>query len=507
MTAAVEKTSLNLGKGGTDCVESCPSNPAEAETGHATPLLSPSEERKLVRKIDMHIIPVMFVLYLFQYLDKTSLGGTAIMGIIQDAKLKGTEYSWISSFFYVGFLVASPISAVALVKFPVAKVVVVTVLIWAAIVMCMAAGKDFGSLSALRILLGVFEAAINPGFTMITSMWYKPSEHALRHGLWYGGASVAYIFGGLLAYGISHIHAAIKSWQFLFIIFGALTFLWGIVVFFFLPDNPQTAYFLDANERKQAFARVQGLRHSADTRKWKNAQVKEALLDPRSWLLFLLSIFTTLPGGGLTAVSFFGSIVTKSFGYTLFQTQLLGMVTGIFLLTFVVITVALSMIFKNGRCISIAVLNVISLAGCLMVKLVPADQKWTRMAGLWLIGAYASAFPTILSLVSSNITGHTKKATVNGMLFIGFCTGYIIGPLTFLADEAPGYATAYDIMIACFVLNIAIVLAIRQIMAWWNKKRDREMGSANILNAESAEDVLVALDETDWENKAIRYSL
>lgn len=62
-------------------------------------------------------------------------------------------------------------------------------------------------------------------------------------------------------------------------------------------------------------------------------------------------------------------------------------------------------------------------------------------------------------------------------------------------------------MIACFVLNIVIIITMRQIMAWWNKKRDQELGFTNVLNAESAEDVLVELDETDWENKAIRYSL
>lgn len=73
-------------------------------------------------------------------------------------------------------------------------------------------------------------------------------------------------------------------------------------MYFLLPDNPQTAYFLNAEEKKQAFARVQGIRRSADTRKWQNAQMKEALLDPRSWLLFFLCVFTTLPGGGLTAV-------------------------------------------------------------------------------------------------------------------------------------------------------------------------------------------------------------
>lgn len=74
-------------------------------------------------------------------------------------------------------------------------------------------------------------------------------------------------------------------------------------MYWLLPDSPQTASFLTEIEKKQAFVRVQGLRRSADTRKWNQAQFKEALIDPRTWLLFLLAVFTTLPGGGLTAVS------------------------------------------------------------------------------------------------------------------------------------------------------------------------------------------------------------
>lgn len=88
----------------------------------------------------------------------------------------------------------------------------------------------------------------------------------------------------------------------LFLVFGAVTFAWGLAMYWLLPDSPQTASFLTETEKKQAFARVQGLRHSADTRKWNHEQLKEALMEPRTWLLFLLAIFTTLPGGGLTAV-------------------------------------------------------------------------------------------------------------------------------------------------------------------------------------------------------------
>lgn len=219
----------------------------------------------------------------------------------------------------------------------------------------------------------------------------------------------------------------------------------------------------------------------------------------------------------------YGSIILQSFGYDVFNTQLLTMSQGAFLLLWLIFTVTVSMLFKNARCISIALLNLISLAGVLMIKYIPEEQKVGRLAGLWLIGGYASAFPTILSLVSSNITGHTKKSTVNGMLFLGFCTGYIVGPLTFLPQEAPGYKvgsshptrcgdiadnivqTAFNIMIACFVLNVVIIISMRQIMARWNTKREQSTGNV----AEASEDALamLALDETDWENKAIRYSL
>ncbi len=64
-------------------------------------------------------------------------------------------------------------------------------------------------------------------------------------------------------------------------------------------------------------------------------------------------------------------------------------------------------------------------------------------------------------------------------------------------------------MIACFVLNIAIVLTMRQLMAWWNRKREQEMGHDNIMMGEAAENAFeqLELDETDWQNKNIRYSL
>lgn len=59
--------------------------------------IDPAEERKLVRKIDFLILPLIAVNYAFFYIDKTTLSYAALFGIQEDLKLAGTEYSWLSS--------------------------------------------------------------------------------------------------------------------------------------------------------------------------------------------------------------------------------------------------------------------------------------------------------------------------------------------------------------------------------------------------------------------------
>jgi MFS family permease len=86
-------------------------------------------------------------------------------------------------------------------------------LTWAVVVACHGAASDFAGIVALRVLLGVFETTISPGLSLVTSLWYKRSEHASRHGIWFAGNSISSIFGGLLTYGIGHIDNAVEPWR------------------------------------------------------------------------------------------------------------------------------------------------------------------------------------------------------------------------------------------------------------------------------------------------------
>ncbi len=65
--------------------------------------------------------------YMFQFLDKSALGYTAIMGLQSDLNLTGELYSWASGIYYFGYLAASYPEAALLVRFPVARTIAISV--------------------------------------------------------------------------------------------------------------------------------------------------------------------------------------------------------------------------------------------------------------------------------------------------------------------------------------------------------------------------------------------
>lgn len=61
--------------------------------------------------------------YMFQFLDKSALSYTAIMGLRTDLELSGSGYSWASSIYYFGYLIASYVAGVIMVRFPIGKTI------------------------------------------------------------------------------------------------------------------------------------------------------------------------------------------------------------------------------------------------------------------------------------------------------------------------------------------------------------------------------------------------
>lgn len=71
----------------------------------------------------------------------------------------------------------------------------------------------------VRFFLGCTEASISPGFSLITSLWYRTSEQPLRHGVWFCGNSISLIFGNLIAVGIWQIDGGLTPWKVLVLLY------------------------------------------------------------------------------------------------------------------------------------------------------------------------------------------------------------------------------------------------------------------------------------------------
>ena len=100
------------------------------------------------------------------------------------------------------------------------------------------------------------------------------------------------------------IFTDLTHYRYVFVIFGALSVLCGIFSLLLLPNLPSTAKFLSPQERSVACQRVAVNRQGVKNRHFKWYQVRQAALDPKSWLLFLIALGGSLPNAALTSVSF-----------------------------------------------------------------------------------------------------------------------------------------------------------------------------------------------------------
>lgn len=269
----------------------------------AVPVLTPDENRRLLRRIDLYLVPVMLFSYLFQTLDKSALSYSSIMGLQTDLHLTGLTYSWASSIYYLGYLVFSYPASYLIVRFPVGKLIGGACTAWGAVLLCTTGTTNAAGLLVARFFLGVTEAAIAPALTVLVSMWYTRSEQPLRHGVWFMGNVIAGFFASLLAYGISFVESSVlQPWQVLFLLFGSVTMIWGVGLLYLLPDHPATARFLNPHQRQQAVVRVAANMTSIKDEHFKMYQLLEGLKDVKLWLLFWIMVSSSL-ANGLASVS------------------------------------------------------------------------------------------------------------------------------------------------------------------------------------------------------------
>ncbi|KAK4546315.1 hypothetical protein LTR36_001992 [Oleoguttula mirabilis] len=458
--------------------------------------------KRLVRKIDLTVLPLLAGTYVLQYIDKQALSYAAVFDLFTDTGISLTQYSWFASVFYLAYLFAEYPWSYLAQRTLMGKIISGCVIAWGAILMLTAATHDFAGMAACRFLLGVFESTITPLFIMIVGMWYARDEQPFRAGVFYSCNGVGSMLGGILSYAIGQLQG-FAVWRAIFLLCGGVTMIWGVFLFFFLPDDITKAKRFTLEEKAILIGRGRLGRTGILNHSIKLYQVKEAFSDPQVGLLTLFVLLNETINGGIAN---FGKLIIEGVVHDALRTTALGIPSGAFQVLWILTGTFLASRFRNVRTLVMAIYLIPTIIGTVMMwKMDRQTSPYGVLVGYYICGAYVCSLVLAMQMPATNLGGYTKRTTATAIVFAAYCIGNIIGPHAFLASEAPTYATGCKLIISCSATQVVVAISLRLLLIRRNKARDAAATLANDGGSTVLDEM--AVDLTDFENPHFRYVL
>ncbi|KAJ4291684.1 hypothetical protein N0V90_009579 [Kalmusia sp. IMI 367209] len=418
-------------------------------------------ERRIVRKIDMRILPFICISYLINYLDRVNLGNARTLNndipednIVKTLHLTGIRYNIAVAVFFVPYVFFEAPSNFLMKYFSPSVWIGRIMISWGIITICTSAVSSFEGLLAVRFFLGVAEAGFFPGVVMYLCYWYKPSERATRLAIFAGSVAVAGAFSGLLATGISFLNgkANLAGWQWLFIITGIPAVLVGIVVWIWMPDYPQDAKFFTEEERIFAIARMGSAAPTKEDKTFDRKSAIKTLLDP---LFYVYGVSYFFMVNSLNAFGYFSPTIVANLGFKGYTAQLLTVPPNVFGLIIIVGNCLHSDFSKERIRHSLAGLFLVG-TGYLLLAVV---KNWIgRYVAVFLIACTNAAVMPFLAHRTATVSGSTATALATGVTIAFSNTGGISAPFLFPSGDGPNYPmgnwTVFAMLCATFLMTM-----------------------------------------------------
>jgi MFS family permease len=234
-----------------------------AAEGVALPQIDPARraavEKSLKRKLDLRC-SLFVLIYIMNYLDRNNIAAARLKGLQSDLSLDDTEYATCLSILYVGYILMQVPSNMFINRIQRPSLyIAAAMLLWGIISTLSGNATGFGSMVAIRFLLGFIEAAFLPGALLILSKWYTRRELTTRNAILFCGNLISNAFSALVGAGVlSNMQGTLghSAWRWLFWIEGAFTCAVAIAAAFILPDLPHNARGFTEEERQVAQLRM-----------------------------------------------------------------------------------------------------------------------------------------------------------------------------------------------------------------------------------------------------------
>ncbi|KAL5383287.1 hypothetical protein DPSP01_005975 [Paraphaeosphaeria sporulosa] len=457
--------------------------------------------KRLLRKLDWHIIPFMSLIYLLCFLDRTNIGNARLDHLEQDLKLHGLQYNDCLAILFPFYIAAEIPSNIMMKRVRPSIWLTFIMFCWSVSMIGQGFVKNYSGLMATRVFLGVFEGGLFPGVNYFITQWYVRKECGFRMALFFSAATLAGAFGGILARGIAEMNGVggRAAWAWIFILEGLLSVVVSLAAYWCIYDYPSTARFLTETEREEVQRRLQAEQgHLSNDFDMK--YVWQAIGDWKIYIHMFICMAGFCP---IYSFALFLPTIIKSMGYTANEAQLMSVPPYVAACFFTIIAswyadrVGKRGIFMLGFQL-VALLGFSLLCGSGKASVQYAGTVFAA------IGIYPQ-IPLGMAWNSGNIGGSLKRGTGIAMQVMGGNCGGIIASYVYVSRDGPRYITGHSILIG--VVSAAFFLTL--FMSTWcrleNARRDKVAAERGVQDLTEEQKLLERelADNVPWFRYAV----
>ncbi|RKP22780.1 putative MFS transporter [Syncephalis pseudoplumigaleata] len=471
-----------------------------------------------VAGITTHPVAFLSMLYLCSFLDRINIGNARAAGIQEDLELSDEQFNWGSAIFFFGYVIFEVPSNVLLDLWRPSKIIALSMIAWGIIMISMAGIYNYPGLLSTRFFLGATEAGLFPGVVFYLSMWYTRAEQAsisraaaaaatVRMALFFGAATLAGAFGGLIAYAILKLEGenGLSGWQWIFVIEGTATVFIAFFALYFLPDFPEdeNATFLTERERALAIARLaqdvtdahsgRASGHAGDDHFFQINQIIGAFKDWKVYMYALVHILGSMP---LYSFALNLPSILQGHGYDGVTSQLLSAPPYMFG-CIVLLAVSHSSGVRGERGFHVAGAMLLGAIGFLILVFARNTSIQYTAAILACMGVFAQ-LPPVLSWFSNNLGGHLKRAAGTAVIIsLGNLSG-ALGAHLYQDEDAPNYALGHTISAFSLLAGAVVSLSLKWLLHRENSRRRRLLPNERYHLVNSVESALLGDNHPDF---------
>ncbi|KAJ4389029.1 hypothetical protein N0V93_006491 [Gnomoniopsis smithogilvyi] len=438
-------------------------------------------EIRLVRKQDLRIMPVLWIMYFLNYVDRGALSQAKLNSLESDLNMQDENFNTAVSILVVGYVLMQIPSNMLLTRVRPSLYLASCMFLWSVISTCTGLVQSYGGLLATRFLLGFFEAPFYPGALYLLAVFYTRKELATRISVLFTAQMAGLSFSNLIAAGVFEGLDGARSlagWRWMLFLEGSISALTAIAAAFLLPDTRTTTWWLKPEERELAEERMMQDRliHSHDSETVWSA-LRGAYRDKRTWLFCAIQNFHY---AGLSFTNFLPNVLHK-LGFSDTKALLLACPPYIF-----AGIASVSLAYSSGRfhertwhitaAFAVAVAGFVAAASTL-------NQAGRYVACfIFPVGTYA-VNSIIVAWVGTTLSqSPEKKAIVLAMTNVSAQIASIYGPYLWPDSDGPRFLIGFISSAAFSFMSLVLSWFMRILLKRENVRLKREAAQGKVVN-------------------------